>query len=232
MQPRRMQDETPTTHESSLHPEEVGALYARYKHELVALCQRITGDAASAEDALHSAMVKLLRHGASVRTADCPRAWLFKAVAHCCYDAVRARARIAEVRRAQTGAMVQSSSPLSLLEARDTIMQAHLALTESELVLARQHFLDAVDQGELAEQYLCARQTVHLRLNRIREKIRLLHDGDFTPPPPATSRIVRQQCREDTPQSTDPQRLRAPHSRLAGQTARQGATPATKSRRR
>lgn len=174
-----MKHATPTVG-SSLTAAEVELLYVRHRGELLALCQRITRDPTSAEDALQSAMVKLLRHGAKLRTADSPRAWLFTAVAHCCYDVTHTQARLADMQKAQQAIADEPKDPIGALEARDAMVHARRALTEAERTLIWQHCVDALEQGELAELYQCARQTVHLRLSRIRSKLRALDEDHET----------------------------------------------------
>jgi DNA-directed RNA polymerase specialized sigma24 family protein len=65
--------------------QQVEGLYHRYHPRLLRRCLRITRDRALAEDALHSAFVKLMRHGGGLAQACSEIAFLNRVVDRCCY---------------------------------------------------------------------------------------------------------------------------------------------------
>jgi RNA polymerase sigma-70 factor (ECF subfamily) len=153
---------------AGLTAQELHDVYARYGVLLLRRCRRLLGDDAAAEDALHDAFVKIWRHGASLRAADAPLAWLYRTVDRCCFDALAARARRGEIGL--------DAGPLAATDGRDAAADFQLVrlflhqLDERLQQVAVLHWVDELTQDEIAAATGWSRNTIAKKIEYLRER--------------------------------------------------------------
>ncbi|TVQ78082.1 MAG: RNA polymerase sigma factor [Phycisphaeraceae bacterium] len=73
-------------------PEALHALAARYEHMLLALATAmLTGDRATAEDAVQDTWMRVIRNARTFRQQSSARTWIYRILIHRCRDLLRAR---------------------------------------------------------------------------------------------------------------------------------------------
>ena len=146
---------------------EVAEVYERYGHLVLRRCRVVTRSDALADDALQEVFVKVMRYGASLREADSPLRWLYRAADRCCFDLLgkrKRRAEVAEVRERP------GQHPDEQLAARDAVMTLLGKLGDVERRLAVMAWVDGMSQGQIAEETGWSRQTINKKLQRIRQR--------------------------------------------------------------
>lgn len=96
--------------------EAFGALYERFRGDVVRLCARLLADPAEAEDALSEVFLRVREALASYDTSRAFRPWLLSVAAHHCIDRLRRRALEGRLFRSAdletTGLAAEGASPL------------------------------------------------------------------------------------------------------------------------
>ena len=160
----------------ALHPNHVARLYAQYGSSLRSRCLRITRDANLAEDVLHDAMVKVLRYGAKVLDADSELAWLTRVVTRCSLDALRQAAKRRATATDENATLWGHQHMLGRLEARSILRAGVHGLTAREIQVAALLYGQGASQRSVAGQVGWSRQTIHMKIKKIRRNVR--HSDD------------------------------------------------------
>lgn len=158
--------------ETGLGREEVGRIYERYGCFLRRRAWLITRDAALAEDAVHEALVKLMKSGAGYRSADHPLRWLHAVVDRSSIDQLRRGKRLRTAAALDDPAARRAEHPDVDIEARDSVLKALGTLGEVDQRIAILSFIDGMSQSQIGEEVGYSRVTVNKRLQTIRESAR------------------------------------------------------------
>lgn len=141
-------------------------LARRHGPMVLATCRRVTGDAAAAEDAAQETFVKLARLGRrrdEVRSSVA--AWLHRVALNQARDHVRSESRRhARERAVSSNAPTASPEPGTFAAVADRVDAAldELDGDARELIVA--HWLQGVEQADLAERLRCSQATISRRL--------------------------------------------------------------------
>jgi RNA polymerase sigma factor (sigma-70 family) len=130
----------------------VGTLFSRYHSWVYAMCCRLAGDAAAAEDLTQDCFLRVLRYGRSFDGRAQFTTWLYRLVRNRCLDHVATR------RREQAGLALLADTPpggtpAQGLDERGAMLEAALARLSPEkrevLVLSRFHNLTYAEIAEV-----------------------------------------------------------------------------------
>lgn len=151
----------------SLDPQ---TFYTRFAPALLRKCERLLGDRAEAEDVVQQLMVDLIHRG---RT-DVELPWLFRAATHRGLNRLRDRRRQASLLDQHGEAMLHPRPARiddRLIDRRE-LMRLMDSLDERSAEILVLHFIDGIDQGEVAELVGLSRRAVVARIAAIREQAR------------------------------------------------------------
>lgn len=169
-------------------PLDLSRLFDEHQRQLLGLTLRITGDFATAEDALQETFVAAVRAAPAFRGDAAPATWLYRIAVR---EAVRARARVRRDRERERqfkdasegqrapgdtrgGDVPKAHERAQWLEETQRLLAALEALPEEQrlcLVLLSVHALTAEEIGEMLA---VPAATVYTRAFRARERLRTL----------------------------------------------------------
>jgi RNA polymerase sigma factor (sigma-70 family) len=138
----------------------------------------VTRDAADAEDATQSALIRAFTHIDTFRAGEPFRPWLLRIVANEAKNAVRGRTRRRSDPFGDDGVAVPvdiESDPLRRIEAleRSAWLVAHIdALAEPDRIAILCRYALDLNEEEMASVLECARGTVKSRLHRALGRLR------------------------------------------------------------
>ncbi len=155
--------------QEGLSSEEVSRVYERYGCFLLRRARLITRDAALAEDAVHEALVKLMKSGAGYRTAAHPLRWLHTVVDRCSIDQLRRGKRLRQAAALDDPSARKVAHPNVDLEARDSVLRVLGEMSDVDQRIAISAFVDGMSQGQIADEVGYSRVTVNKRLQAIKE---------------------------------------------------------------
>lgn len=158
---------------------EVAEVYEKYGLLIWKRSRAVLRNEEWADDALQDVFVKVMRHGASLRTADSRLAWLYTVTDRCCIDISRHRRRglvhdaalddvvLSNSRAAGVGAASQAPCPV---EARNFLARLLARLAPMERRLAVLMFGEGCTQTEAARRLGWSRQTTNKKAKLIRQR--------------------------------------------------------------
>lgn len=155
--------------QTGLSRDEVSRIYERYGCFLQRRARLITRDAALAEDAVHEALLNLMRSGAEYRNASHPLRWLHTVVDRSSIDQLRRGKRLRDAAALDDPSARNVAHPGVDLEARDSVLKVLAKLGEVDQKIAILAFVDGMSQGQIAEEVGYSRVTINKRLQAIRE---------------------------------------------------------------
>lgn len=158
----------------------VGLLFTRHQHRVYALCHRLTGDAAAADDLTQESFLRILRYGKSFSGQSRFTTWLYRIVRNLCHDYHAAHRRDAKHREllANDHATNPTSDPDAMTDPgeRPHLLREALDRLPPEkrevLVLSR---FEQMKYREIAE--LCQKSvgTIKVRAHRAMRELRRIY---------------------------------------------------------
>jgi len=151
--------------------ERIHELFAKYGGVIFDKCLRLLGDRAAAQDAVQDTFVAAYVHLDSFRYGANYRAWLYRIATNACISLLRTRRR-----RPESGPDVietlagSGAGAPGQLEARRTLEQLLPSLDARNLEILVAHFIDGMDQGQIAEVLGVSRRAVVKRLTKLRHE--------------------------------------------------------------
>ncbi len=141
-------------------------LYRAHGPAIFARCLRLLRDRAAAEDATQETFLKVFRHLARAPGDDEVRMWIFRIATNVCLSQLRQRTRRAA---APVDAPDPQRSTEELMSDRDLAAQLVAHAPERLSAPAWLHYVDGLDQGEVARVLGISRRTVINRLAQFAE---------------------------------------------------------------
>ncbi|HVK84464.1 MAG TPA: sigma-70 family RNA polymerase sigma factor [Kofleriaceae bacterium] len=137
-------------------------LYRAYGPLIYARCRRLLGDSAAAEDATQETFMRVHRHldKADQREA---LAWIYRIATNYCLNEIRNRKRRPDLRD-QVPELPAGADVTQLFADRDLAERIVERAPEKLRVVAWLHYVDGLDQGEVARVLDISRRTVVNRL--------------------------------------------------------------------
>jgi RNA polymerase sigma-70 factor, ECF subfamily len=145
------------------------ALYPQAAPALVRKCTRMLGNRADAEDVVQQLFVDLIRRG----VADVELPYLYRAATNRCLNRMRDhKRRTALVEQHGEGTLWFEAPRIDdRVVGQDLLLQLVDRLDERAAEVFALHFLDGMDQGEVARLIGTSRRTVVKHVARIREAL-------------------------------------------------------------
>jgi len=148
-------------------------LYERHYYAVYRTALRVTGNEADAEDVLQTVFLRALNMKDRLETLLMPEAYLRRAAANAALDLLRRR--IPRAGAELTDASVHpSTEDHSLL--KEQLRRAIASLDKDDAVLFLLRYVEGLSNGELAALYGLEKNTVAVRLHRIRQALQAEFD--------------------------------------------------------
>jgi RNA polymerase sigma-70 factor, ECF subfamily len=171
-----------TDQPAALREQAFHELAGRYQHRLFAICVRVLGSPADAEDAVQETLVRLARNAAGFRGESQLSTWLYRVARNVCTDHVRYAARRPATPVEDVGELPEAGVADDLVAAHDTareIQGALAQLDERSRTLLLLVGVDGLSYAEAAEVVGVAVGTAKSRVSRARAELgRLLAAAD------------------------------------------------------
>lgn len=156
----------------------LGTLYGRHHRQVHALCYRLTGDAAAAEDLLHESFLRVLRYRGSFDGRSKFTTWLYRLVRNRCLDHLQAQRRDTKNLELLAGDEAATPQEQDHSDERRALLQAALERLSPEkrevLVLSR---FENLKYREIASVCGLSLENVKVRAHRaMRELRRILEE--------------------------------------------------------
>jgi RNA polymerase sigma-70 factor, ECF subfamily len=138
--------------------ERVAELYRRHGPAIYARCRRLLGNAAAAEDAAQETFVRAYRSLDRAPDDASAKLWIYRIATNHCLDLLRSRARGAPAPDAPVPADGRSAE--EILADRDLARRVIEEAPSRVRSAAFLHYLDGLDQGQVASVLGVSRRTV------------------------------------------------------------------------
>ncbi|HJZ87290.1 MAG TPA: sigma-70 family RNA polymerase sigma factor [Polyangia bacterium] len=151
-------------------------LYSAHGPAIYARCQRLLRDRALAEDATQEVFIRIYRHIEKAPGSDEVLAWVYRIATNYCLNEIRGRKRRREVDWPTAELQVSGNLESALLD-RDLAARLVEAAPTRVRAVAWLHFVDGMDQTEVARVLGLSRRTVVHRMRAFIELARKLAAG-------------------------------------------------------
>ena len=141
-------------------------LYRTYGPVIYARCLRLLGERAAAEDATQETFVRVHRHLDKAPEAKEALAWVYRIATNYCLNELRDRKHRPELRDELPEWSGASSE--AVFADRDLAARVIQRSPEKLRVVAWLHYVDGIDQGEVARVLGISRRTVATRIAEFR----------------------------------------------------------------
>jgi RNA polymerase sigma-70 factor (ECF subfamily) len=145
-----------------------GELFRLYGPVIYVRCRRMLRDAAAAEDATQETFVRVYRHLDEAPNRDVALAWIHRIATNLCLNEIRNR----KIRPQPRDALPETHSAANIegaLADRDFASRLIERVPEKVRVVAWLHYVDGMDQEEVARVMGITRRTVFNRIEAFRE---------------------------------------------------------------
>jgi RNA polymerase sigma-70 factor (ECF subfamily) len=145
-------------------------LYRMYGPVIYARCRRLLGETAAAEDATQETFVRVHRHLAAAPDAREALAWIYRIATNYCLNELRDR----KLRPAPADVLPErpGEDVAAILADRDLAARIIRRSPDKLRVPAWLHFVDGLDQGEVARVLGMSRRTVVSRIAEFTDNAR------------------------------------------------------------
>ena len=141
-------------------------LYRAYGPMIYARCRRLLGDGAAAEDATQETFMRVHKHLAKADSREA-LAWIYRIATNYCLNEIRNRKHRPELFE-ELPETVSGDVPAALAD-RDLAARIVARAPEKVRAVAWMHYVDGMDQGEVARVLDISRRTVVNRLAEFSE---------------------------------------------------------------
>jgi RNA polymerase sigma-70 factor (ECF subfamily) len=147
-------------------------LHRRYAGVLYDKCMRLLGDPSEAEDAVQETFVNAFRSLDSFRFGKSHLPWLYRIATNACFKIMRTRRRN-EAALLEHPEQVDrpGRDPVHAIHVRRVIEKASGELDERGRQILVAHYLDGMDQGQIARGLGISRRAVVKRLTALRLRV-------------------------------------------------------------
>jgi RNA polymerase sigma-70 factor, ECF subfamily len=134
---------------------------------------RVTGNFADAEDVLQTVFLRILNQGGQLESAQMPEAYFRRAAANAAIDLLRRRVTHAETHLDDTPAP-EAKETTTLL--KEQLRRAIATLEQNDAIMFLLRYVEGLTNGELAEMFGQEKNSIAVRLHRIRQALQAAMD--------------------------------------------------------
>jgi RNA polymerase sigma-70 factor, ECF subfamily len=143
-------------------------LYERHSAAVYRAALRVTGNPADAEDVLQTVFLRVLNQAGRTDTAIMPEAYFRRAAVNAAVDLIRRRISHGEIPLGNANPPAQTESPALL---KEQLRRAIAALDQMDASMFLLRYVEGLSNGELAEMFGQDKNTIAVRLHRIRQTL-------------------------------------------------------------
>jgi RNA polymerase sigma-70 factor (ECF subfamily) len=151
--------------------ETIAKLHRKYAGVLYDKCLRMLSDPSEAEDAVQETFVNAYRHLDSFVYGDSHLPWLYRIATNVCLKFIRTRSRKGMVPTEHIERVPgQQRDPVAALQRTRLFERLVGELDKRTLEIVVAHYIDGMDQGQIAQQLGISRRAVVKRLTALRKQ--------------------------------------------------------------
>jgi RNA polymerase sigma-70 factor (ECF subfamily) len=147
---------------------EFAELYEKHYAAVYRTALRVTGNSADAEDVLQTVFLRVLNQADRVEYSRLPEAYFRRAAANAAVDLLRRRVTHAEIQLEDAPSPVAKESETLL---KERLRRAIATLEQDDALLFLLRFVEGLSNGELAEMFGQEKNSIAVRLHRIRQAL-------------------------------------------------------------
>ena len=145
-------------------------LYERHHATVYRAALRVTGNPADAEDVLQTVFLRVLNHISRLDPSQVSGAYFRRAAVNASVDLLRRRTSHAESRLDDASMQASTGSQVLL---KEQLRRALASLEESDAVMFILRYVEGLSNGELAEMFGKEKNSIAVRLHRIRHDLQV-----------------------------------------------------------
>jgi RNA polymerase sigma-70 factor, ECF subfamily len=149
---------------------EFAELYESHYAAVYRTALRVTGNPADAEDVLQTVFLRVLNQGDHLRHSRMPEAYFRRAAANAAVDLLRRKIAHAEIQIDDVLPLPAKETPALL---KERLRRAIAALEPNDAILFLLRHVEGLSNGELAELFGQDKNSVAVRLHRIRQTLQI-----------------------------------------------------------
>jgi RNA polymerase sigma-70 factor (ECF subfamily) len=147
---------------------EFANLYERHYAAVYRTALRVTGNPADAEDALQTVFLRILNQGERLDLLRTPEAYFRRAATNAAVDLLRKRVLHGETPLDYASTLTAKENPALL---KEQLRRAIAALDQEDAMIFLLRHVEGVSNGELAEMLGQEKNSIAVRLHRIRQSL-------------------------------------------------------------
>ncbi len=145
-------------------------LYENHYAAVYRAALRVTGNPADAEDVLQTVFLRVLNQGGQMEHAQRPEAYFRRAAVNASIDLLRRRIARTEI-QINDAPVLPAKEETTLLKER--LRRAIATLEENDAIIFLLRYVEGFTNGELAEMYGQEKNSIAVRLHRIRQALQI-----------------------------------------------------------
>jgi RNA polymerase sigma-70 factor, ECF subfamily len=149
---------------------DIAELYENHYGTVYRAALRVTGNPADAEDVLQTVFLRVLNHGGHLEHTQMPEAYFRRAAVNAAIDLLRRRIAHTEVQIDDTPASPANENTALL---KERLRRAIATLDENDAILFLLRYVEGLSNGELAEMFGQEKNSIAVRLHRIRQALQI-----------------------------------------------------------
>ncbi|MCA9670047.1 MAG: sigma-70 family RNA polymerase sigma factor [Myxococcales bacterium] len=159
-------------------------LFDKHSALIYSKCLRMLGNREDAADAVQETFTKAFRALEQAREVESQLAWLFRIATTTCLNMIRTRERKGAVLLDEVSSVVAHGQqhPLDAMQRQRVFDALSAQCDERTLEIFVAHFVDGMDQGQIAAQLGISRRAVVKRLTRLRELAKAIYRSEVGEP--------------------------------------------------
>ena len=149
---------------------EFAELYENHYAAVYRTALRVTGNPADAEDVLQTVFLRVLNQGDRLEGSRMPEAYFRRAAANAAVDLLRRRVTHAEVQLDDAPSPIAKETEALL---KERLRRAIATLDQDDALMFLLRHMEGLTNGELAEMFGQEKNSIAVRLHRIRQALQI-----------------------------------------------------------
>jgi RNA polymerase sigma-70 factor, ECF subfamily len=165
---RNLVSAQPTVMTSSSELSEFAELYENHYAAVYRTALRVTGNPADAEDAMQTVFLRILNRADRLEYSQMPEAYFRRAAANAAVDLLRRRVTHAEIQLEDAPSPIARETETLL---KERLRRAIATLEQDDALIFLLRHVEGLTNGELAEMFGQEKNSIAVRLHRIRQTL-------------------------------------------------------------